>query len=128
MPVCHSVVRCPTTEGDRFGASLPSNAESASWKSPVDTPRSRGEPDALAAFGSPTIPDLGTRHRDSADSDLHLALGAMPVPDKARSTIGKLQIRPLGQKASTCSSTARARSWRAPDRSTSVRGSSTSSG
>jgi hypothetical protein len=25
--------------GDRFGASLPSNAASASWKSPVDTPR-----------------------------------------------------------------------------------------
>ncbi len=52
----------------------------------------------LPAFGSPTIPDLGARYRDSADSGLHLALRAMPVPDKARSTIGKLQIRPLGQE------------------------------
>ncbi len=27
------------TEGDRFGASLPSSADSASWKSPVEMPR-----------------------------------------------------------------------------------------
>ena len=27
------------TAGDRFGASLPRRAASASWKSPVDTPR-----------------------------------------------------------------------------------------
>lgn len=29
----------PITEGDRFGASGPSRADSASWKSPVDKPR-----------------------------------------------------------------------------------------
>ena len=80
------------------------------------------------AFGSPAIPDLGAGYRDGADPGLHLALGAMPVPDEARPTIGKLQIRAFGQEASTSSSTACARSWRAPARSTSVRGSSTSSG
>ena len=56
------------------------------------------EPDALAAFGSPTIPDLGARHRDSADPGLHLALWAMPVPDKAHYVVRKLQIRPLSQR------------------------------
>ena len=27
------------TDGDRFGAPLPSKAANASWKSPIDTPR-----------------------------------------------------------------------------------------
>lgn len=36
---CHSAVSRDTTAGDRFGASLPSKAVSASWKSLVEMPR-----------------------------------------------------------------------------------------
>ena len=112
-------MRRPTTEGDRFGASLPSSAESASWKSPVEMPRrysvgsrasrlrvrraQRGRIAEVNRMRSPLAAaprsrTLGRDYRDGADPGLHLALGAMPVPDKARSPIGKLQIRPLGQK------------------------------
>src|SRR6266699_2770053 len=36
---CHSAVSLEITAGDRFGASLPRSAASASWKSPVEMPR-----------------------------------------------------------------------------------------
>lgn len=37
--LCHSDVSREITAGDKFGASLPSKAPSASWKSPVEMPR-----------------------------------------------------------------------------------------
>jgi RES domain len=37
--LCHSAVSLQTTAGERFGASLPRSAASASWKSPVEMPR-----------------------------------------------------------------------------------------
>ena len=107
------------TEGDRFGASLPSSTESVSWRSPVEMPRRysfgsrasrlrvrRTQRGRIAgvnrmwslALGSPVIPDLGSRHRDGAGSGLHLALGAIPVPNHVLRAIGKLQIRPRGEK------------------------------
>ena len=107
------------TEGDRFGASLPSSTESVSWRSPVEMPRGysvgsrasrlrvrRTQRGRIAgvnrmwslALGSPVIPDLGSRHRDGAGSGLHLALGAIPVPNHVLRAIGKLQIRPRGEK------------------------------
>jgi len=39
--------------GDRFGASLPSNAASASWKSPVDTPQVENRQQCVEALRPP---------------------------------------------------------------------------
>jgi hypothetical protein len=39
--------------GDRFGASLPRNAASASWKSPVDTPQVENRQHCVEALGPP---------------------------------------------------------------------------
>ncbi len=46
----------------------------------------RGEPDALAPFGSPAVPDFRSRHRDGANPGLHCALGTVSVPDEAHPT------------------------------------------
>ena len=59
----------------------------------------RAESDALATFVGPAVPDLGAGYRDGADPGLHLAFGAVPMPDEARPTIGKLQTRSLGQES-----------------------------
>ncbi len=75
------------TDGDRFGASLPSKAASASWKSPADTPEIQNGQKGIQAAGPPRPPipvtQLDPAHRDRADPSLEHAFRAMTVPNQA---------------------------------------------
>ena len=81
---------------------MPSSAESASWKSPIEMLRwynvgstalrlrvrlaQRGRTAEVNRMRStlsaaPAVPDLGARHRDGPDPGLHLTLSRLTVMD-----------------------------------------------
>ena len=108
------------TGGDRFGASLPSKAASASWKSPIETPRQiedgqhrvqapgapgparehcRAEADALGpSLASAAVAQLHPFNCDRADAGLDQALRAVPVSDNALAPVRQLLALHLGQE------------------------------
>ena len=108
------------TPGDRFGASAPRSAESASWKvaggdaaqvehrqQRVEAPRAAGpsrqdvrrEPDLLAArHVRSAVPDLRPPDLEGADPGLDLALGPVPVPNHALPAIRQPLLGELAEK------------------------------
>src|SRR5436305_594686 len=106
------------TAGDRFGASLPSIAVSASWKSPVEMPRRyssgnsasklrvrraqrqnrRAEPDPLAIAGRPAVPKLRPRDLDRSDAGRNRSGRAVTMPHDTGAPVGQLQILHRGKK------------------------------
>src|SRR4051794_34003248 len=108
------------TGGDRLGASLPSRAASASWKSPIETPRRyrmgssasrlgvrraqrgriaevkrqdrRGKADAIGpCLAGAAVVQLHPLNRDRADAGLDQALRAVPVSDNALAPVQQAQ-------------------------------------
>ncbi len=101
------------TAGDRFGASRPSRAASASWKSPVEMPRRyrtgssasrlrvrrahfgrmrRGEPDPVLRPARTAIPDTDPRDRHRADAGLDRPLRPVTVPHQPGPSILQPQV------------------------------------
>jgi hypothetical protein len=102
-----------------LGASLPSRAASASWKSPVDTPRryktgsstsklvvrraQRGRIWEVKRTRSPVsargpVTDLGSPYLDRADPGLDGTFRAMAVADDAGPAIGQPLVGHRGQE------------------------------